>query len=119
MLADRLGVLRDLVALVAIQPRYLPQHGREPRPPEGVRLGGEVGAPEEHLALRIEKRRKGPTPLAGERLHGALIACVHVGPLIAIHLDADELLVEELRDVGRSEERRVGKECRSRWSPYH
>ena len=23
------------------------------------------------------------------------------------------------RDAGRSEERRVGKECRSRWSPYH
>src|SRR2546426_8676669 len=23
------------------------------------------------------------------------------------------------RDVFRSEERRVGKECRSRWSPYH
>ena len=22
-------------------------------------------------------------------------------------------------DVQRSEERRVGKECRSRWSPYH
>src|SRR3712207_7436329 len=22
-------------------------------------------------------------------------------------------------DDGRSEERRVGKECRSRWSPYH
>ena len=27
---------------------------------------------------------------------------------------------EPLRElVGRSEERRVGKECRSRWSPYH
>src|SRR5712691_2841103 len=24
-----------------------------------------------------------------------------------------------LRDENRSEERRVGKECRSRWSPYH
>ena len=24
-----------------------------------------------------------------------------------------------LRNGGRSEERRVGKECRSRWSPYH
>ena len=24
-----------------------------------------------------------------------------------------------MRDVTRSEERRVGKECRSRWSPYH
>src|SRR3989441_2324261 len=23
------------------------------------------------------------------------------------------------RSTGRSEERRVGKECRSRWSPYH
>ena len=22
-------------------------------------------------------------------------------------------------ECGRSEERRVGKECRSRWSPYH
>ena len=22
-------------------------------------------------------------------------------------------------EEGRSEERRVGKECRSRWSPYH
>ena len=22
-------------------------------------------------------------------------------------------------NTGRSEERRVGKECRSRWSPYH
>ena len=22
-------------------------------------------------------------------------------------------------NIGRSEERRVGKECRSRWSPYH
>ena len=28
-------------------------------------------------------------------------------------------IVGTLIDVGRSEERRVGKECRSRWSPYH
>ena len=30
-------------------------------------------------------------------------------------------LVDELDTniTGRSEERRVGKECRSRWSPYH
>ena len=25
----------------------------------------------------------------------------------------------DFEDVQRSEERRVGKECRSRWSPYH
>ena len=28
------------------------------------------------------------------------------------------LLISKLGDM-RSEERRVGKECRSRWSPYH
>ena len=26
---------------------------------------------------------------------------------------------EKFFDAWRSEERRVGKECRSRWSPYH
>src|SRR3712207_9126894 len=30
-----------------------------------------------------------------------------------------ELLVRVAADERRSEERRVGKECRSRWSPYH
>ena len=32
-----------------------------------------------------------------------------------------EDLEEQLKDIERerSEERRVGKECRSRWSPYH
>ena len=28
-------------------------------------------------------------------------------------------IIEEKLEVLRSEERRVGKECRSRWSPYH
>ena len=28
-------------------------------------------------------------------------------------------LIETKRTILRSEERRVGKECRSRWSPYH
>src|SRR5271169_7130967 len=33
------------------------------------------------------------------------------------HIDLDAKLVA--RNYRRSEERRVGKECRSRWSPYH
>ena len=28
-------------------------------------------------------------------------------------------IVSPIKKNGRSEERRVGKECRSRWSPYH
>src|SRR2546428_13058828 len=41
---------------------------------------------------------------------------------IRSHPDLDELMSSEtLMDLKpiRSEERRVGKECRSRWSPYH
>ena len=30
-----------------------------------------------------------------------------------------DLSIDKIKDNHRSEERRVGKECRSRWSPYH
>ena len=33
-------------------------------------------------------------------------------------LDAN-MEIEQRLTISRSEERRVGKECRSRWSPYH
>src|SRR2546426_9675085 len=37
-----------------------------------------------------------------------------------IHLPADNQTIRIRPEIfGRSEERRVGKECRSRWSPYH
>ena len=29
------------------------------------------------------------------------------------------ILEEQMKVANRSEERRIGKECRSRWSPYH
>src|SRR5256885_14706950 len=32
---------------------------------------------------------------------------------------ADQVAPHQIGQVLRSEERRVGKECRSRWSPYH
>src|SRR3989449_10859487 len=34
-------------------------------------------------------------------------------------LSESEDLVARIKEELRSEERRVGKECRSRWSPYH
>ena len=36
---------------------------------------------------------------------------------INVTMNSDQSVSVE--DDGRSEERRVGKECRSRWSPYH
>ena len=41
------------------------------------------------------------------------IAGVKIGKVSSINLDNDDY------EALRSEERRVGKECRSRWSPYH
>ena len=40
-------------------------------------------------------------------------------PLIIAGDIANSIDVEITINGGRSEERRVGKECRSRWSPYH
>ena len=44
-------------------------------------------------------------------------------PVVSVSkgVERDTLLrmTEVVLDVPRSEERRVGKECRSRWSPYH
>src|ERR1017187_287346 len=40
-------------------------------------------------------------------------------PRIALTATADRVTREEIVLRLRSEERRVGKECRSRWSPYH
>jgi len=34
-------------------------------------------------------------------------------------LNAKKMIADASVEIERSEERRVGKECRSRWSPYH
>ena len=40
--------------------------------------------------------------------------------MLGFHIIYAKLLSHEFTDLDlRSEERRVGKECRSRWSPYH
>ena len=52
---------------------------------------------------------------------------IHISPIdnvvVALHPIAKGTLVEvdglAVTALERSEERRVGKECRSRWSPYH
>src|SRR2546422_1684606 len=42
-----------------------------------------------------------------------------LGKTSLAHVIAYELGAQIHVTSGRSEERRVGKECRSRWSPYH
>ena len=79
-------------------------------------------------------KRPGTFPGSGSRLTRAclavwtavgavllLAACIYLLNILTIPVGIvlwTVVLVFVLRD-DRSEERRVGKECRSRWSPYH
>src|SRR3712207_7991426 len=57
----------------------------------------------------------GDVPLARLAGFAGLIGLV----LAALYGDTGDVLLVLAATVARSEERRVGKECRSRWSPYH
>ena len=59
----------------------------------------------------------GITEFAGVTLHGFCFAPPQGAIFCVLHSQAREL--EVIPQDLRSEERRVGKECRSRWSPYH
>ena len=69
-----------------------------------------------------------PTSVEGIEKYLASGMIRGIGPVYAKKLlrvfgdkvfDIIEAEPDRLREVDRSEERRVGKECRSRWSPYH
>ena len=96
----------------------------------GARVKGRSLAPDEQ-SLRAELRRQGVAPSrirkqrqshAGGRVNAGDIAIF--ARQLSTMLAAGIPLVQAFEIVGnghdkRSEERRVGKECRSRWSPYH
>ena len=56
--------------------------------------------------------------VVGMILSGVLTDMTPIGREGMTEEEKYEFLVNE-RENERSEERRVGKECRSRWSPYH
>ena len=63
---------------------------------EGERVIVKNTIPGQRVSFAVNKVRKG-------KAEGRLLETVKKSP----------------RETARSEERRVGKECRSRWSPYH
>src|ERR1039458_10493057 len=71
-------------------------------------------------ASEIKGRIVGPSgaPVPGAQIAAVnrvgVVAQTNAAPNGSFQLDAPET-----PDTRRSEERRVGKECRSRWSPYH
>src|SRR3712207_7549549 len=86
---------------------------------DGIRDIGVTGVQTCALPILSGIYRTGKHGCLGERLarRGDAAAAAVREPL-ATSDDATQKLVV-LGQLFRSEERRVGKECRSRWSPYH
>src|SRR5688572_33279639 len=78
-------------------------------------------------ALRAHQPAAFPFPralLLGLALVVQLLALgqreLHLGAALVVEIELERHQRHALAlDRARSEERRVGKECRSRWSPYH
>ena len=48
-----------------------------------------------------------------------MVARLEVCVIVMHGLNGEDGTLQGMLELARSEERRVGKECRSRWSPYH
>src|SRR3712207_9368965 len=80
--------------------------------PDFVFMFASVGY-DQHSLLRAVREATGGAPLCGCSGEGTISgddADESNFSVVVMVISSDEL---------RSEERRVGKECRSRWSPYH
>ena len=83
----------------------------------GVQGIGEVRRGDDIAALIVDAAARQSTPvLAGDLLViGQKIVSKAEGRLVRL----SDVQPSPIALAMRSEERRVGKECRSRWSPYH
>src|SRR2546429_7488982 len=72
----------------------------------------------EVLAPRFEVDPLWPKPLPNHWVQG-MSGGVSVDPRDHVWIVHRTNTFEPMEIYARSEERRVGKECRSRWSPYH
>src|SRR2546426_4561110 len=88
--------------------------------------GGAVGAACARAAalrgLEVAIFEPGPDPAAASPASAGMLAA-QIEPLddvlIGLSVRGRDLYEPLAPALQRSEERRVGKECRSRWSPYH
>src|SRR3989454_2632154 len=109
-LARRLKLEQKAPGLVAADP-YRPAAGGQLR-----QLGEQVGGPV--VGLRSPTDVVGLVQQAVREAEKARCRTVIVDTAGRLQIDAE--LMDELKALrARSEERRVGKECRSRWSPDH
>ena len=69
-----------------------------------------------HLLEKISSLFDKNEPYSENNLSNPSVKLESLAPIDYTQISSDEFETDYLC---RSEERRVGKECRSRWSPYH
>ena len=74
------------------------QHLRKARAAP-ARLRREIGAAPERLAVRGQEHRQGPAAMLAHQVQRVHVDRVDIGPLLAIDLDVDEVLVHQRRDL--------------------
>src|SRR2546428_705241 len=88
-------------------------------------LGGRVSVSVTRLAVPVPPSGRGHTwserDWSSDVYSSDLLVMAMVAQLTVIPTGPTEAepSLEVVTEAERSEERRVGKECRSRWSPYH
>ena len=86
----------------------------------GLALGGELGCRVSDvitLSSSLIYSQQGTNSWFFDRDYDTYIRLDYLNLPFMVHFNVAPGL--ELKVTTRSEERRVGKECRSRWSPYH
>ena len=111
------------------EPYAMPGKWRELMP-QARELRLELGCGKGRFTAETAEQNPDVLYIAVERVPDAMIVamerCAAKGLSNVFFVDGDAALLREFFAPGevdrlfiRSEERRVGKECRSRWSPYH
>src|SRR2546426_12488226 len=80
-------------------------------------LGSTLRRAERRDTLRVGRNRPADRPSLGSRLSALSITSARSASEAPVQGSSSSS--SSPSSYSRSEERRVGKECRSRWSPYH
>ncbi len=99
VLANRAGVRGHALLVLTERARDLHQYAPKARSAVRIVVGWEVRPAKEHFTVGREERRERPAALSAQRLDGALIARVDVGPFVAVHLDAHEIAIQDGGDA--------------------
>src|ERR1051325_10410981 len=112
--------MAERTKMLASDPAKLKAALQQGNDPYGLTLKGE--RPEKILVINVgsSSLKYSFYDTTDESCHAkGLVECMGIASTRLKHCGPKGEVKRDFEKADRSEERRVGKECRSRWSPYH